>query len=191
MPPVPDPPRREPATARFPVVGIGASAGGLEALQQFFSHMPADSGMGFVVVTHQHPSHVSLLPSLLSKASPMPVVEARDGLNVEPNRVYVGPPGGVLGIAGGILQRRDVNAGCTPHLPIDYFFRSLAIDQREHAICVVLSGTGTDGTLGMRVCLRPGNRISSWNMSGATTLTATATNARSTWKRVSACSSTC
>jgi two-component system, chemotaxis family, CheB/CheR fusion protein len=136
--------------ARFPVVGIGASAGGLEALQEFFQHLPADSGMAFVVVTHQHPGHVSLLPSLLSKATSIPVVEAHDGLRVEPNQVYVGLPGGLLGIAGGVLHRLDADSVRAPHLPIDHFLRSLAVDQREHAICVVLSGTGSDGTLGVR-----------------------------------------
>ncbi len=144
------PAKHPPEAARFPIVGIGASAGGLEALQEFFGHMPPDTGLGFVVVTHQHPGHVSLLPNLLSKATQMPVVEARDALKVEPNHVYVGPPGGLLAIAGGMLHRLAADSGRTPHLPIDYFFRSLATDQREHAICVVLSGTGTDGTLGMR-----------------------------------------
>ncbi len=139
-----------PAAPRFPIVGIGASAGGLEALQEFFGHMPADSGMGFVVVTHQHPGHVSLLPSLLSKVSHMPVIEAEEGLKVEPNHVYVGPPGVVLEIADGRLRRIEIEAIHNTHLPIDHFFRALAVDQREHAICVVLSGTGTDGTLGVR-----------------------------------------
>ena len=139
-----------PQTPRFPIVGIGASAGGLEALQEFFSHTPADTGIGFVVVTHQHPGHVSLLPDLLARVSSMPVVEAVDGTLVEPNHVYVGVPGGLLVISGGMLRRLDAESASAPHLPIDYFFRSLAEDQREHAICIVLSGTGADGTLGMR-----------------------------------------
>ncbi|MCL4205211.1 MAG: PAS domain-containing protein [Pirellulaceae bacterium] len=131
-------------------MGIGASAGGLEALQEFFRHLPADSEMAFIVVTHQHPGHVSLLPSLLAKATPVPVVEAHDGLLVEPNHVYVGLPGGLLGISGGVLHRLDADSVRAPHLPIDHFLRSLAVDQREHAICAVLSGTGSDGTLGVR-----------------------------------------
>ena len=140
----------EAASDRFPVVGIGASAGGLEALQEFFGNMPADTGLGFVVVTHQHPGHVSMLPALLARSARMPVVEATDGLRVEPNHVYVGLPGGLLQTAGGVLHRLDADSAKAPHLPIDYFFRSLAGDLRERAICVVLSGTGTDGTLGMR-----------------------------------------
>lgn len=140
----------EPARPKFPIVGIGASAGGLEALQEFLSHMPPDSGMGIVVVTHQHPGHVSLLPDLLARTTKMPVQLARDGIAVEPDHVYVDPPGGLLSIAGGKLLLSESPASGTPQLPIDRFFRSLATDQREHAICVVLSGTGTDGTLGMR-----------------------------------------
>jgi two-component system CheB/CheR fusion protein len=143
-------PPAEAAGDRFPVVGIGASAGGLEALQEFFGNMPAGTGIGFVVVTHQHPGRVSLLPALLARSTSMPVVEATDGVRVEPNHVYVALPGGLLQIAEGVLHRRDADSATAPHLPIDHFFRSLAGDLRERAICVVLSGTGTDGTLGMR-----------------------------------------
>jgi two-component system CheB/CheR fusion protein len=142
--------RDAPQTPKFPIVAIGASAGGLEALQEFFSHTPAETGIGFVVVTHQHPGHVSLLPDLLARVSSMRVVEAADGTVVEPNHVYVGTPGGLLAISGGMLRRLDTELENSPHLPIDSFFRSLAEDQREHAICIVLSGTGADGTLGMR-----------------------------------------
>ena len=143
-------PEEQTVSGGFPVVGIGASAGGLEALQEFFGNMPVDAGAGFVVVTHQHPGHVSMLPALLARSTNMPVVEASDGLRVEPNHVYVGLPGGLLEIAGGVLHRLDADSATAPHLPIDHFFRSLARDLRERAICVVLSGTGTDGTLGMK-----------------------------------------
>lgn len=131
----------------FPVVGIGASAGGLESL---LDHMPADTGMAFVAVTHQHPGHTSLLPELLSRDTEMPVVEASDGVKIEPNHVYVGPPGGVLAILNGTLHRMETDDDKAPRLPVDYFFRSLAIDLKERAICIVLSGTGTDGTLGLK-----------------------------------------
>ena len=134
----------------FPVVGIGASAGGLEALEELLDHMPADTGMAFVVVTHQHPGHTSLLPELLSRDTEMPVVAADDGMKLESNHVYIGPPGGHLAILNGTLQRMETEKKKAPHLPIDYFFRSLADDQKEQAICIVLSGTGTDGTLGLR-----------------------------------------
>lgn len=134
----------------FPLVGIGASAGGLEALQTLFNAMPADTGMAFVVVTHQHPGHISMLPELLAKETEMPVLEAADGLKVEPNRVYVEPPGGCLAILNGTLHRMGASNKESPKLPIDYFFRSLAEDQKERAICIILSGTGTDGTLGLK-----------------------------------------
>ncbi|QDT91525.1 chemotaxis protein CheB [Gimesia algae] len=139
----------QPAHA-FPVVAIGASAGGLEAMNELFDNMPGNTGMAFVVVTHQHPSHTSLLPELLGKETEMPVIEATDGLKVEPNRVYVGPPGGYLAILNSTLHRMETGATASPKLPIDYFFRSLAEDQQEKAICIVLSGTGTDGTLGLK-----------------------------------------
>ena len=134
----------------FPIVGIGASAGGLEALGELFAHMPTDTGMAFIVVTHQHPGHISLLPELLGKIASIPVLVAADGLKVKPNCIYVNPPGGSLAIFGGMLNRIDVKKDETRHLPIDYFLRSLAADQRSKAICIILSGTGTDGTLGLK-----------------------------------------
>jgi len=134
----------------FPIVGIGASAGGLEALEELLDNMPSDTGMAFVVVTHQHPGHTSLLPELLGKDTDMQVAEAADGTRLEPNHVYVGPPGGHLAILGGTLHRMETEKKEAPRLPIDYFFRSLAEDQQERAICIVLSGTGTDGTLGLK-----------------------------------------
>jgi two-component system CheB/CheR fusion protein len=132
----------------FPIVGVGASAGGLEALQEFFNHMPVDAGMGFVIVTHMHREHTSVLPELLARTTGMPVVEATDGQDVEPDHVYVAPPGDDLTIKDGVLKRKDHQSDVK--LPIDHFLRALADDQREHAICVILSGTGTDGTLGLR-----------------------------------------
>ncbi len=134
----------------FPIVGVGASAGGLEALDVLFSRMPNNTGMAFVVITHQHPTNTSLLPELLGKVTNLKVYQAADGLKVEPNHVYVSPPGGHLAILGGTLHRMETEKKEAPHLPIDYFFRSLAVDQKDKAICIVLSGTGTDGTLGLK-----------------------------------------
>ncbi len=134
----------------FPVVAVGASAGGLEAMEELFNHMPVDSGMAFVVVTHQHPGHTSLLPELLDKETDMPVTAAEDGTRLQPNHVYVGPSGGHLAILHGTLHRMEADKEESPRLPIDYFFRSLAEDQQEKAIGIVLSGTGTDGTLGLK-----------------------------------------
>jgi two-component system CheB/CheR fusion protein len=139
----------ESTTKPFPIVGIGASAGGLEALEEFLDHLPPDTGMAFVVVTHQHPQHTSLLPELLARETTMTVVPASDGTEVQPNHVYVGTPGGSLKIHHGILRRIDDQARSV-RLPIDSFFRSLAADQKERAICIVLSGTGSDGTAGLK-----------------------------------------
>ncbi len=138
------------ALKSFPIVGLGASAGGLEALEKFFLHVPADCGMAFVVVTHLHPGHVSLLPELLGKCTRMPVRHAADGMAVEPNAVYMSLPDGYLAILHGALHVMELDEPGLLRLPIDYFFHSLAEDQKEKAIGIVLSGTGTDGTLGLR-----------------------------------------
>ena len=138
------------AQLNFPVVGIGASAGGLEAMVELLENMPSNSGMAFVIVTHQHPGHASLLPELLARKTALPVGEVEDGQAVQPNHVYVMPPGGQLAILGGTLQRMETEQPAAPKLPIDYFFRSLAEDQLERAVVIILSGTGTDGTLGLR-----------------------------------------
>lgn len=140
---------KQPRPQRFPIVGIGASAGGLEALDELFDHLPADTGMAFVVVTHQHPGRTSLLPELLARETEMTVVPVTDGTQVLPNHVYVATPGGHLAIRGGTLRRIEDDTQSV-RLPIDSFFRSLAEDQKEHAICIVLSGTGSDGTLGLK-----------------------------------------
>ncbi|MDC0935484.1 chemotaxis protein CheB [Pirellulales bacterium] len=151
---------------RFPVVCLGASAGGLEALQEFFDNMPSRSGIGFVVVTHQHRDHTSLLPELIARHTDMPVKQAADGMKVEVDHVYIAPPGSKLGILHGVLVvvemndrpdgKRESNEGKSSEvdspvsLPIDYFLRSLSDDLGERAICIILSGTGSDGTDGLR-----------------------------------------
>lgn len=135
---------------RPPVVGIGASAGGLEALEDFFSNMPSDTGLAFVVVTHQHPGHTSMLPEILGRTTTIPVVEATDGLRLEPDHIYISPSGEHLTILDSTLQLMPIRDGKAMRLPIDSFFRSLAKDQTDRAIGIVLSGTGTDGTLGLQ-----------------------------------------
>jgi two-component system CheB/CheR fusion protein len=134
----------------FLIVGIGASAGGLEAMEEFFHHMSPSNGMAFVVVSHQHAGHVSLLPSLLSRCTAMSVVEATDGMEVEANRVYLAPGGTNLAILRGTLHLMEPASQERVPLPIDYFLRSLAEDRKQGAIGIILSGTGTDGTLGLR-----------------------------------------
>ena len=139
-----------PHEKEFLVIGIGASAGGLEALQQFLRGVPPDIGMAFVVVTHQHPEHTSLLAELLSRETTLRVVQAVDGVLLEPDHVYVSLPGNELNVFNGRLYcRKDLRQDMPP-LPIDSFFRSLAEDLKESAVGIVLSGTGSDGTLGLR-----------------------------------------
>jgi two-component system CheB/CheR fusion protein len=134
----------------FPVVGIGASAGGLESFVQFLGAVPADSGMAFVVVQHLDPSHPSILSEILQRSTAMPVVEATDQMKVQPNRVHVIPPNRDLGIFHGVLQVSMPEVPRGLRMPIDAFMRSLAEDCGENAVGIVLSGTGTDGTLGLR-----------------------------------------
>lgn len=132
------------------IVAIGTSAGGLEALEQFFSQVPADSGVAFVVIQHLDPNHKGMLPELLQRATPLTVIQVGDGIKVKPNWVYVIPPNKDLSILHGKLHLLDPLAAQGLHLPIDSFFRALADDQRERAIGVILSGMGSDGTLGLR-----------------------------------------
>ena len=135
---------------KFPIVGIGASAGGLEACTKLLENLPADTGMAFVLVQHLAPTKDSILAELLSKATSMPVREVQDGMIVEPDHVYVISPNTVLAVFHGkfrLLPRAETH---TQHLPVDSFFRSLAEDQGQNAIGIILSGTGSDGSLGIR-----------------------------------------
>lgn len=133
----------------FPIVGIGASAGGLEAFTQLLKHLPTDTGLGFVLVQHLDPQHDSALTQLLTRATPMPVWEVTNNLRVEPNHVYVIPPNTKLLISEGFLKLQPRRATGGALRSIDSFFESLAQDQREGAIGVILSGTASDGTLGL------------------------------------------
>ncbi len=144
------PPQAAQGTSRFPVVGIGASAGGLEALETFLRVMPADAGIAYVLVIHLDPTHHSILPELLQRQTQMPVREAEDGMTVEPDHVYVIPPNRELAIRHGALQLRDLSQPRGSRLPIDAFLRTLALDQNSMAVGVILSGTGSDGSLGVK-----------------------------------------
>ncbi|MBN1209170.1 MAG: histidine kinase, partial [Myxococcaceae bacterium] len=136
--------------AAFPIVAIGASAGGLEALRQLFARLPDDTGMAFVVIQHLDPGRPSMLSSVLAGHVRMPVVEAADGMPAEPNRVYVIPPGADLSIHQGLLTLVARQQTRKLHLPVDSFFRALAADLSGRAIGVVLSGSASDGTEGLR-----------------------------------------
>jgi two-component system, chemotaxis family, CheB/CheR fusion protein len=137
-------------SAHFPIVGVGASAGGLEAYREFLQHLPENIGMAFVLIQHLDPRHESMLASLLQASTKLPLAEARDGMAVEPDHVYVIPPNSSLGIMHGVLHvmERIVEKG--KHLPVDYFLESLAEDRGSRAMGVILSGTASDGTLGLR-----------------------------------------
>jgi two-component system CheB/CheR fusion protein len=137
------------STQPFPIVGIGASAGGLEAFSQLLARLPAKTGMAFVLVQHLDPKHESHLAPLLAKVARMPVLEASDNLAVTPDHIYVIPRNTVLSIARGILHLAPRGEDRGHHLPIDFFFRSLAEDRGSQAVGAVLSGTGSDGTFGV------------------------------------------
>jgi two-component system CheB/CheR fusion protein len=142
--------------ATFPIVGIGASAGGLEAFEHFFRTMPPVSGLAFVLVPHLDPGHASILTEILQRATSMPVVEASDQMPVAPDHVYVIPPNRDMAIFHGTLQLSVPELPRGQRMPIDAFLRSLAEDQGERAVGIVFSGTGTDGTLGLRAILGAG-----------------------------------
>ncbi|MDD2308710.1 MAG: chemotaxis protein CheB [Desulfuromonadaceae bacterium] len=149
----------------FPIVGIGASAGGLAAFEAFFSGMPADKApdMAFVLVQHLAPDHKSVLTDLIRRYTRMQVFEATDGVIVQPNCAYIIPPGYDMAVFKGALQLLEPTAQRGQHLPIDFFFRSLAQDQQERAICIILSGTGSDGTQGARVIKGEGGLVIAQN----------------------------
>ncbi|MBF0453065.1 MAG: PAS domain-containing protein [Candidatus Magnetomorum sp.] len=134
----------------FFIVGMGASAGGLDALENFFQNMPNNSKLAFVIITHLDPNQISLMPELIQKQTEMPVFTIEDGLKVQPNSIYIVPPNKDVGIINGTLQLIDPIENYGFRLPIDYFFKTLAADQKEKAICIILSGMGTDGTLGLK-----------------------------------------
>ena len=149
------------ANPGFPIVGIGASAGGLAAFEAFFSAMPADAepDMAFVLVQHLAPDHKSILTELIRRYTRMQVFEVEDGVAVQPNCAYIIPPGRDMAFLNGTLQLLEPTAPRGQRMPIDFFFRSLAQDQRERAIGVVLSGTGSDGTLGVRAIKGEGGMV--------------------------------
>jgi chemotaxis response regulator CheB len=133
----------------FYIVGIGASAGGLEALEKFFDHMPPAAGLAFVVISHLDPTQKGMMPELLQRSTKMKVYQAEDGSKVAPNCVYVIPPNKDLSILHGTLQLLEPTAPRGLRLPIDFFFKHLAEDRKERSIAIILSGMGSDGTLGV------------------------------------------
>jgi two-component system CheB/CheR fusion protein len=165
----PDARPEAPPEKRFPIVGIGASAGGLAAFEAFFSAMPTntESSMAFVLVQHLSPDHKSILSDLVKRYTRMQVYEVEDGMKVKPNCAYIIPPNCDMAFLNGTLQLLEPTAPRGVRLPIDFFFRSLAQDQRERAICIVLSGTGSDGTLGVRAIKGEGGMVMAQNPDSA------------------------
>ncbi|MFO8084727.1 MAG: chemotaxis protein CheB [Desulfobacterales bacterium] len=134
----------------FPIVGIGASAGGLETLQDFFAHMPADANIAFVIIQHLSSQHKSIMAELLSKHTPMTVKEIEEGVHLSPGCVYLTPPDKNVAIFNRSLHLMEPIKGRGINMPIDFFFRSLSEDQKEKAIGIIISGTASDGTLGIK-----------------------------------------
>lgn len=143
---------QEKAEQNFPVVGIGASAGGLAAFESFFTGMPKDTelDMAFVVIQHLAPDHKSLLAEIIERYTKMPVFQVVDGMVIKPNCIYTIPPNKNMALLDGTLQLLDITLPRGQNMPIDFFFRSLAKDQKDKAVCIILSGTGSDGTLGLK-----------------------------------------
>lgn len=139
-----------PPSNSFYVVGLGSSAGGLEALEEFFDNMAENPGMAFIIVSHLDPNHKSIMPELVQKHTKMKVFQAEDGMIVEPDRVYIAPPNRNLAILHGTLQLIEPFEAHGFRLPIDYFFKSLSADAGEKAIYIILSGMASDGSVGIR-----------------------------------------
>src|ERR1700758_5249645 len=135
--------------AGFPIVAIGASAGGLEAFSRLLRALPSEPGMALIFIPHLDPTHESAMVELLARTTRIPVQQAENGMRVECNALYVLPPNSDMTISGGVLRliRREADRG--HHMPIDTFFRSVAEDQTINAVGVILSGTANDGTLGL------------------------------------------
>lgn len=157
----------KPGNNLFPVVGIGASAGGLEAFTQLLKSLPNDIGMAFVLIQHLDPAHESVLPEILSRASAMPVSKVEDGMPVEPDHVYVIPPNTTMGISGGALNLMTRTKAPAMHMPVDHFLRSLAEDRKDKAIGVILSGSGSDGAMGIEAIKAEGGITFAQNFKSA------------------------
>ena len=155
---------QDPKTTSTPVeptyyVAIGASAGGLEALQEFFEHMPTKSGLAFIIIQHLSPDFKSMMDELLGRCTKMPVLHATDSLLVEPNTLYLIPPRKSMMIAEGKLLLVDQMPNSGLNFPIDIFFRALAEDQHHRSVGIVLSGTGSDGSRGLQAIKEVGGLV--------------------------------
>jgi two-component system CheB/CheR fusion protein len=143
-------PRIKKDTEQFPIVGIGASAGGLEALEQFFHNMPENSGMAFVIIQHLDPNRIGIMPELMQRTTQMKVSQAADAVVIKQNCVYVIPPNKSMSLLNGTLHLFDPVETHGLRLPVDIFFRSMAEDRQQKSIGIILSGMGSDGSLGVK-----------------------------------------
>ena len=144
------PPKQHDADTGFPIIGIGASAGGLEALELFFSKMPPDTGAAFIIIQHLSPDHKTNMDAILRKHTAMRVTKIDDSMAIEQNHVYVNPPNKQVCVFNHTFQLMEQDAPGRMNLPIDNFFNSIAEDQRERSIGIILSGTGMDGSQGIK-----------------------------------------
>lgn len=151
----------------IPVIGIGASAGGIEALEAFFKELPPDSGAAFVVIQHLDPHHKSILAEIIQRFTPMHVIQVESNMSVVSNHVYVIPPNTRMALFNGKLQLFDLDENIRLRLPIDFFFRSLADDLHVKAVGIILSGTGSDGTLGLKEIKGAGGMIMAQEIASA------------------------
>src|SRR6202045_4618882 len=153
-------PRRgsPPGHDSFPIVGLGASAGGLDASRRLLAALPPGTGMAFILIQHLDPTHASMMVDLLAGYTPMKVQQAAEGVPLEREHLYLIPPGAYLSIDSGALRLTEPGDAPGAPLPIDFFLRSLAEELGERAICVILSGTGSDGSLGLKAVKEKGGR---------------------------------
>ena len=142
--------------AAFPVVAIGASAGGLDAFRTLLTALPAKSSMAFILVQHLDPSHTSMMVELLSPCASMPVLEAGEGTRLQPGHIYIGPPGRYLAVRDGTVHHSRPTATKGVRMPIDFLLQSLAEKLGERVVCLILSGTGTDGSVGAKAIKEAG-----------------------------------
>jgi|HubBroStandDraft_1064217.scaffolds.fasta_scaffold00095_31 two-component system CheB/CheR fusion protein len=147
------------ASDEFPVVGIGASAGGLEACRKLLDALPADIGMAFILIQHLDPTHASMMVDLLAGHTSMHVEQASDGLNLEPDHLYVIPPGTYLSVGEGVLHLSEPQARHGARLPFDFLLHSLAEEYGARGVCIILSGTGSDGSLGLKAIKAQGGLV--------------------------------
>ena len=145
--------------ADFAVVGLGASAGGLDACRKFVGALPPSNGMAFILVQHLDPTHESMMVDLLAGHTSMIVSQATDGMRIEPDHLYVIPPGTYLSVGGGALHLSQPHARHGARLPFDFLLHSLAADCGARAICVILSGSGTDGSVGLKAVKESGGFV--------------------------------